>query len=148
MTDLDALAALAEKATNEEAREAAYLRRYPTSLWTVMTNRMAFREAADPTAVKSLIAEVLVLREDCDRIIARLRAAEAVCEAAQTYRDQHIPDPDDPCGMGYDANIPGGYGTIDPACRICGTPDEYAVPWPCPTHSYWSDALDAWEATR
>lgn len=31
-------------------------------------------------------------------------------------------------GQGYTAN---GYGYIDPSCSICGTPDEYAVPWPC-----------------
>lgn len=27
----------------------------------------------------------------------------------------------------------GSYGTISPACSTCGTHDEYAVPWPCPT---------------
>ena len=31
-------------------------------------------------------------------------------------------------GQGYTAN---GYGYIDPSCSICGTPDEYAEPWPC-----------------
>ena len=36
----------------------------------------------------------------------------------------------------------GGYGSIYPACRTCGTSDEYAVPWPCATRA----ALDAWFA--
>ena len=35
-------------------------------------------------------------------------------------------------GMGYDP-ITGEYGRIDPACSACGTPDEYAVSYPCPT---------------
>lgn len=35
----------------------------------------------------------------------------------------------DDCGQGYG---PGGrYGDIDPSCSVCGTPDEYAEPWPC-----------------
>ena len=34
-------------------------------------------------------------------------------------------------GLGYLDD--GSYGTISPACSTCGTHDEYAVPWPCPT---------------
>ncbi|QVQ51316.1 hypothetical protein J4H86_21240 [Spiractinospora alimapuensis] len=42
-------------------------------------------------------------------------------------RDLHRPVP----GQGY---LPdGGYGDIAPSCSSCGTPGEYAVPWPCPT---------------
>ena len=33
-------------------------------------------------------------------------------------------------GMGFTED---GYGSISPACSSCGTSDEYAVPWPCPT---------------
>jgi hypothetical protein len=33
-------------------------------------------------------------------------------------------------GLGYTDD---GYGDVDPACRACGTSDEYAVPWPCGT---------------
>lgn len=35
----------------------------------------------------------------------------------------------------------GGYGDIDPACTACGTPDEYAERWPCPTVRAVLDAL-------
>lgn len=33
-------------------------------------------------------------------------------------------------GQGYRAS---DYGYIDHACHMCGTPDEYAVAWPCST---------------
>lgn len=36
----------------------------------------------------------------------------------------------DDCGQGYGDT---GYGYIDPSCSVCGTPDEYAQPWPCET---------------
>lgn len=39
----------------------------------------------------------------------------------------HRPVPD---GLGDTGT---GYGTVSPACGTCGTHDEYAVPWPCPT---------------
>lgn len=35
----------------------------------------------------------------------------------------------DECGQGYGSD--GTYGYIDPSCSVCGTPDEYAEPWPC-----------------
>lgn len=37
-------------------------------------------------------------------------------------------------GNGYEPDDPGErYGPIASACSSCGTSDEYAVPWPCPT---------------
>lgn len=36
----------------------------------------------------------------------------------------------DDCGQGY---VGSGYGYVDPSCSVCGTPDEYAEPWPCET---------------
>lgn len=39
--------------------------------------------------------------------------------------------PDQFDGMGYGPN--GHYGNLGPVCQTCGTPDEYGVPWPCPT---------------
>lgn len=36
----------------------------------------------------------------------------------------------DDCGQGYDP-VSGKYGYINPSCAVCGTPDEYAEPWPC-----------------
>lgn len=34
----------------------------------------------------------------------------------------------DEAGQGFGQD---GYGYIDPTCAVCGTPDEYAEPWPC-----------------
>lgn len=46
----------------------------------------------------------------------------------EAIRDIHDKEPDG--GMGW---VPTGYGKIDPACKTCGTSDEYAVEWPCST---------------
>jgi hypothetical protein len=57
---------------------------------------------------------------------AELAEAQAKIDAALAL---HQPFPD--CGQGY---LPdGSYGYIEPACLVCGTADEYAVPWPCDT---------------
>ena len=55
----------------------------------------------------------------------------------ESIRDLHDKDPDG--GMGWQDK--GGYGVIDPACRACGTSDEYAVPWPCSTRQHAEAAL-------
>lgn len=34
-------------------------------------------------------------------------------------------------GQGYDGE--GNYTDFEHTCRVCGTWDEYAVAWPCPT---------------
>lgn len=47
--------------------------------------------------------------------------------AIATIRALHQPT----SGAGFLAD--GGRGDIDPACSTCGTSDEYAVPYPCPT---------------
>jgi hypothetical protein len=54
----------------------------------------------------------------------------------EAIRDAHDKDPDG--GMGY---TPTGYGSIDPACLVCGTSDEYAVEWPCSTRQHAEAAL-------
>ena len=43
-------------------------------------------------------------------------------------------------GMGFTEH---GYGGISPACGACGTSDEYAVPYPCPTVEAITAALEA-----
>ena len=68
-----------------------------------------------------------------------IRALLAIAEAAQQLRDQHTPDPRDTSGVGYRDD--GDYGPVDPCCRVCGTPDEYAVLWPCPTYALLDVAL-------
>ena len=54
---------------------------------------------------------------------------EAIAELRR-LREWH--EPIEGGGMGY-GPTGGGYGRIDPACSTCGTPDEYAVPYPCNT---------------
>ncbi|MEU4256297.1 hypothetical protein AB0B42_00545 [Streptomyces fradiae] len=65
-------------------------------------------------------------------------ACEAVqrAETAEAARDRvralHQPTP----GVGFgpdDDPTPGAYGDIAQACTSCGTADEFAVRWPCPT---------------
>ena len=73
-------------------------------------------------------------------------ALQAVVDAARALRDEHMPDPDHPDGQGYDDTIPGGYGSIDPVCKVCGTSDEYGVPWPCATYTRLNGPLDGLEA--
>lgn len=72
-------------------------------------------------------------RTDVPALVAALRAVVG----------PHKPFPDHAMGFRDD----GTYGAIDPACGACGTPDEYAVPWPCPTYRAVAEALgeDIWE---
>lgn len=76
-----------------------------------------------------------------DEIAARLEATDNGYGAFSAMRPEfdallavvrevaglHRPVPD---GLGDTGT---GYGTVSPACGTCGTHDEYAVPWPCPT---------------
>lgn len=65
-----------------------------------------------------------------DRELAR---GIAVALEQQTAAVEALHQPESG-GMGY---LPdGGYGTFPgPVCSTCGTPDEYGVPWPCPTRA-------------
>ena len=65
-------------------------------------------------------------RTDVPALVAALRAV----------LDLHKPDKFD--GQGWTKD---GYGIITPACRTCGTADEYAVHWPCPTYRAITTAL-------
>ena len=56
-------------------------------------------------------------RQDVPALVAALRAVLAL----------HKPVPG---GVGFTDS---GYGGISPACDQCGTHDEYAIPYPCPT---------------
>ena len=60
-------------------------------------------------------------REERDEARARVAALEA------GIRRLHPPVDG---GLGFG---PDGYGDISPACPSCGTYEEYAQPWPCPT---------------
>lgn len=63
-------------------------------------------------------AEVNFAHAEAPRLLAVVREVAALHQPVQD-------------GLGYLGD--GSYGTISPACSTCGTHDEYAVPWPCPT---------------
>jgi hypothetical protein len=73
----------------------------------------------------------LVLQEKQQRV-----DSEALRAALERIMEAHHRDPDG--GMGYTGNE---YGTIKDACVVCGTSDEYAVPWPCWTYEQARAAL-------
>ena len=78
------------------------------------------------------LAYVQPLEADAARttVPALLDALEKVLELHQPVTD----------GMGFTED---GYGGISPACSSCGTSDEYAVPYPCPTVTAITTALEA-----
>ena len=59
-------------------------------------------------------------------------------EALEAIAAEHHADPNG--GMGY---RDGGYGHMDSVCVLCGTSDEYGIPWPCKTHEQARAALAA-----
>lgn len=71
-------------------------------------------------------AQVSAVFEKETRWIAQ-QERDLLRASIQRVRDLHRPV----TGLGYRED--GSYGDIDPACSTCGTDDEYAVPWPCPT---------------
>ena len=81
-------------------------------------------------------------RETLARIRAQADAAArtdvpALLDALEKVLELHQPVTD---GMGFTED---GYGGISPACSSCGTSDEYAVPYPCPTVTAITTALEA-----
>ena len=68
------------------------------------------------------------LEEQRDRALREVERRRAIVAAVEAL---HQPEHG---GMGY---LPSGdYGTFPgPVCSTCGTPDEYGVPWPCPTRA-------------
>ena len=68
-----------------------------------------------------------VTSADAEFIAAARTTVPALLDALEAVLGLHQPVTD---GMGF---TEGGYGSISPACSSCGTSDEYAVPWPCPT---------------
>lgn len=63
--------------------------------------------------------EHCIVRNDVPALVAALRAV----------LDLHKQHPDE--GMGWREDHT--YGYVGIVCATCGTPDEYGVPWPCPT---------------
>lgn len=82
----------------------------------------AIHEAYETDPAGTRVAAILAALHDAGWTLVRRDALDAALAL-------HQPDPDG--GMGWRSD--GRYGVIDPACRTCGTSDEYAVPWPCAT---------------
>ena len=70
-------------------------------------------------------------------IAASRTTVPALLDALEKVLELHQPVTD---GMGFTED---GYGGISPACSSCGTSDEYAVPYPCPTVTAITTALEA-----
>ena len=75
--------------------------------------------------------------EDREFIAAARTDVPALLDALEKVLELHQPVTD---GMGFTED---GYGGISPACSSCGTSDEYAVPYPCPTVTAITTALEA-----
>ena len=74
---------------------------------------------------------------DAEFIAASRTDVPALLDALEKVLELHQPVTD---GMGFTED---GYGGISPACSSCGTSDEYAVPYPCPTVTAITTALEA-----
>ena len=74
---------------------------------------------------------------DAEFIAAARTDVPALLDALEKVLELHQPVTD---GMGFTED---GYGGISPACSSCGTSDEYAVPYPCPTVTAITTALEA-----
>ena len=74
---------------------------------------------------------------DAEFIAAARTTVPALVDALEKVLELHQPVTD---GMGFTED---GYGGISPACSSCGTSDEYAVPYPCPTVTAITTALEA-----
>ena len=75
--------------------------------------------------------------QDAEFIAAARTDVPALLDALEKVLELHQPVTD---GMGFTED---GYGGISPACSSCGTSDEYAVPYPCPTVTAITTALEA-----
>ena len=78
-----------------------------------------------------------VTSADAEFIAAARTTVPALLDALEKVLELHQPVTD---GMGFTEH---GYGGISPACGACGTSDEYAVPYPCPTVEAITTALEA-----
>ena len=98
----------------------------PDVPWKIQLQEFQARAAAAPTLARAVI--------DLTAKVERMEALEA---ALEKVLELHQPVTD---GMGFTEH---GYGGISPACSSCGTSDEYAVPYPCPTVEAITAALEA-----
>ena len=95
----------------------------PDVPWKIQLQEFQARAAAAPTLARAVI-------DLTAKVELRDKALEAVLALHQPVTD----------GMGFTED---GYGGISPACGACGTSDEYAVPYPCPTVEAITTALEA-----
>ena len=98
----------------------------PDVPWKIQLQEFQARAAAAPALARAVID-----------LTAKVKRMEALEAALKKVLELHQPVTD---GMGFTED---GYGGISPACSSCGTSDEYAVPYPCPTVTAITTALEA-----
>lgn len=75
--------------------------------------------------------------DDAEFIVSARSDVPALVAALRAVLYRHKPCPDE--GMGWREDHT--YGYVGAVCGACGTPDEYGVPWPCPTVRAVEEAL-------
>ena len=104
----------------------------------VLTRFDDLTQTDDPTEVREVFEDFIAFAPDLARAVIDLTAkVELRDKALEAVLALHQPVTD---GMGFTED---GYGGISPACSSCGTSDEYAVPYPCPTVTAITTALEA-----
>ena len=107
----------------------------------VLTRFDDLTQTDDPTEVREVFEDFIAFAPDLARAVIDLTAkVELRDKALEAVLALHQPVTD---GMGFTED---GYGGISPACSSCGTSDEYAVPYPCPTVTAITTALEAHHA--
>ena len=101
--------------------------------WDLTTVYYGFHNGETPD--RDLVAEASY--DNAAFIAAARTTVPALLYALEKVLELHQPVTD---GMGFTEH---GYGGISPACSSCGTSDEYAVPYPCPTVTAITTALEA-----
>ena len=144
MTDPRETLARIRKQANA-ATEGPWLVNGPDEQWAVISSGsdsvlhsyMRCRPDCEGCECGESVAEVAIELEDAEFIAAARTTVPALLDALEKVLELHQPVTD---GMGFTED---GYGGISPACSSCGTSDEYAVPYPCPTVTAITTALEA-----
>jgi len=102
-----------------------------------MSGSVWFLRRAGVPGIRMSVTEFQHGMDNAEFIAAARTDVPALLDALEKVLELHQPVTD---GMGFTED---GYGGISPACSSCGTSDEYAVPYPCPTVTAITTALEA-----
>jgi hypothetical protein len=138
--ELEALRAKLRQAPAASEQPAPSVLQVPPSLGatdasedTIEQARAVASDALQHTSVGGMHADA-----DATKVVTALAARGLLADGTDRRRIEKalaLHQREDE-GMGYgsdDDDTPGSYGTIHNVCTTCGTADEYAVRWPCPT---------------